>query len=96
MTRAANAAHSLCREFVYLLLTDVTHLGQAMMEALTSKRADAQRHKEALQDMEEYFGVKGLLTNAAVVTYKRHNARVHQAMQTAAAVQSAGGHACLH
>lgn len=71
----------------------MTHIEQVMMEALTSKRAIAERHKEALRDMEEYFGVKGLLTNAATVTYKRHNARVHQAMQTAAAVQSAGGHA---
>ena len=73
---------------------------QAMMEALTTKKAIAEYHKEALQDMEEYFGVKGLLTNAATVTYKRHNASVHKAIQAAAAaaaaVQTAGGHACLN
>ena len=77
----------------------MTHIEQVMMEALTSKKAITERHKEALQDMEEYFGVKGLLTNAATITYKRHNARVHKAIQAAAAaaaaVQTTGGHTCL-
>lgn len=96
MTTAVSAPRG--HEFVHLRLTDVTHIEQVMMEALTSKKAIAERHKEALRDMEEYFGVKGLLANAATVTYNRHNARVPKAIQAAAAaaaVQSAGGHACL-
>lgn len=78
----------------YFLLTLMMHIEQVMMEGLTSRRALAEYQKEALRDMEEYFGVKGLVTKAATVTYKRHNARVHGAMQAAAAVQSAGGSAC--
>lgn len=80
----------------YLLPTPMMHIEQVMMEGLTFRRALAEYQKEALRDMEEYFGVKGLVTKAASVTYKRHNARVHGAIQAAAAVQSAGGSACLN
>lgn len=70
---------------------------QVMLEALSSKRAFAtEPHRGALQDMEEYYGVKGLLNNSATIIYKRHNNRVHEAMQAAAAARSAGSHACLH
>ena len=73
------------------------HAGQVMMEALTPKKsyAAAERHKQALQDMEEYFGVKGLLAGSATVTYKRHNTRVHQAIQAAAAGHNTGRPACI-
>lgn len=80
----------------YLLLTPMMHIAQVIMEGLTFRRALAEYQKEALRDMEEYFGVKGLVTKAATVTYKRHNTRVHGAIQAAAAVQSAGGSACLN
>ena len=69
---------------------------QVMMEGLTSRRALAEHQKEALRDMEEYFDVKGLVTKAASVTYKRHNARVHGAIQAAAAGGSACPNACMH
>lgn len=67
------------------------------MEALSSKKTFAtELHKGALQDMEEYFGLKGLLNNSAAVSYKRHNTRVHEALQAAAAAQSAGSRALLY
>ena len=44
------------------------HVKQVMLEGLASKKAHAEHHKEALQDLEEYFGVKGLLANSATVT----------------------------
>ena len=71
------------------------HVEQVMMEGLTSNRELAEHQKQAVQDMEEYFGVKGLLSNSAIVTYKRHNSRVHEAIQAAAALHSSGGHACF-
>ena len=87
MTRAASIPCNVSLGRAYLLLADMTHVEQVMIEALTSKTAIAEGHKvlEALQDMEDYFGVKGLLTNAATVAYKRHNARIHKAIQAAAA-----------
>ena len=73
-------------------------LGQVMMDALTSKKSygAAERHKEALQDVEEYFGVTGLLDGFATVSYKRHNTRVREAVQAAAAVQNTGRPTRLH
>ena len=62
------------------------------MEGLSSKQAAAvDLHKESLRDIEEYFGVKGLQTNAATVTYKRHTNTLHKFVQAAAAAHSAGG-----
>lgn len=75
----------------------ILHVDQVMLEALSSKRTFiTEPHRGALQDMEEYFGVKGLLNNSASITYKRHNTRVHAAVQVAAAAWSAGSHACVH
>lgn len=54
-----------------------------MLEALAlkgSSRID-ERHKEALRDLEEFFGVKGLLAGDATVTYKQANAKMQAAMQ---------------
>lgn len=66
-----------------------------MMEGLTSKKAVAvQLHKEALQDMEEFFDVKGgLLGTSTTGAYKPHDITVHGAIQAAAAAQISGGHA---
>ena len=53
------------------------------MDALRLKVSyrTAERHRDALQDLEEYFDVKGLLGCSDSVSYKRHNSRVHQAVQ---------------
>ncbi len=57
-----------------------------MLEALaagTSYRTSI-RTSEALQDAEEFFGVKGLLAGAVKVTYKQHNTMMTQLVKEGA------------
>ena len=63
--------------------------GDAGGRAVQDSSPRAPYHKSALQDMEEYFGLKGLLADAALLTYQRHNTRVHQAVQAATAAVKA-------
>lgn len=64
------------------------------MEGLTFKKAFAEHHREALQSMEAYFGVNGLLAKSTV-TYKSSNLRMQWAIAAATGVQTAGRHAGL-
>ena len=65
-----------------------------MLEALAavSSYRTAIRASEALQDAEEYFGVKGLLAGAVKVTYKQHNSMMTQLVKegTSSSNQSPG------
>ena len=63
------------------------HVDQVIMEALSLKKGQGvgERHREALQDLEDYFGLKGLLAGSPTLTYKRHNSSFQQIIQAAAA-----------
>jgi hypothetical protein len=54
-----------------------------MMEALTpwGLHSKAEIHREALQDLEDYFAVKGLLSGSDKVSYKQHNKTICQAVK---------------
>lgn len=51
-----------------------------MLEALAaaSSQRTSIRANEALQDVEDFFGVKGLLAGAVKVTFKQHNTMMTQ------------------
>ena len=51
------------------------------MEALTGLHSRAEIHREALQDLEDYFAVKGLVSGADKVSYKQHNKTICQAVK---------------
>ncbi len=56
-----------------------------MIEALAAETwKTSNRNKEALQDAEDFFGVKGLLAGAVKVTYKQHNTMMKQLVKGAA------------
>ena len=65
-----------------------------MLEALAAGTSygTSIRTSEALQDAEEYFGVKGLLAGAVKVTYKQHNSMMTQLVKegTSSSNQSPG------
>ncbi len=70
---------------------------QVMMEALAlkvSSYSPAERHRQALQDLEAFFGVKGLSAGSAKVSYKRHNTRVHAAVDRLAPSTPPGSCVC--
>ncbi len=52
------------------------------MEALTpwGLRSKAEIHREALQDLEDYFAVKGLVSGSDKVSYKQHNKTICEAV----------------
>ncbi len=54
-----------------------------MLEALAAGPSyrTSIRTSEALQDAEEFFGVKGLLAGAMKVTYKQHNTMMTQLLK---------------
>lgn len=54
-----------------------------MLEALALKisYSTAERHREGLRDLEEFFGLEGLLAGSDKITHKRHNSKVHQALE---------------
>ncbi|DBA81851.1 TPA: hypothetical protein ACH3X1_007570 [Trebouxia sp. C0004] len=56
---------------------------QVMMEALTpwGLHSKAEIHREALQDLEDYFAVKGLLSASDKVSYKPHNKTICEAVK---------------
>ena len=68
---------------------------QVMGEGLMSKRVVTEHQKQAVQNLESYFGVNGLLAKAAAITYRRKNVRVRAAVEAAAGVPSAGRHTVL-
>lgn len=68
---------------------------QVMMEGLVSKKVLTEHQKQAVQNLEAYFGVNGLLAKAAAITYRRDNLRVRAAVEDAAGVPSAGRHGFL-
>ena len=63
---------------------------QVMLEALAEKVSwrTSDRCKEALRDVENFFGVKGLETGSAKVTFKKHNTWLKQAMKELAATSA--------
>ena len=61
-----------------------------MLEALASKVSwrTPDRYKAALREVEDFFGVKGLETGSAQVTYKKHNTWLKQAMKELASASA--------
>ncbi|KAL0040884.1 hypothetical protein WJX79_008605 [Trebouxia sp. C0005] len=73
---------------------------QLMLEALAaaSSQRTSIRANEALQDVEDFFGVKGLLAGAVKVTFKQHNTMMTQLVKEGVSppTQSPGGaNACV-
>lgn len=54
-----------------------------MLDALAEKVSwrTSDRYKQALREVEDFFGVKGLETGSTQVTYKKHNTWLKQAMK---------------